>query len=190
RAWFAAIQRLHPDLMTDQHELYPNDRRPDFTETAGPGSGANLDLVAQCDSTQEVVQGAMQAAGFYTVSHQINDHHPARLAHRYGCIVAGVPTILFETNRLAGTGRTLAQRAAAQEAFMTTVLRDMAGERPQLEAEAQQWRAAHVRDTLLASRHRPLPPRTAMPKAPTRVPAVTLPPAPDPEQALSGKTDE
>jgi len=190
RAWYAALQRLRPDLMTDQHELYPNDRRPDFTETAGPGSGANLDLVARCDSTQEVVQGAMQAAGFYTVSHQINDHHPARLAHRYGCIVAGVPTILFETNRLSGTGRTLAQRAAAQEEFMTTVLRDMAGERPQLEAEAEQWRAAHVRDTMLASRHRPLPPRTAMPRAPMRVPVVTMPPAPDPEQAQSGKTDE
>ena len=31
--------------MTDQHELYPDDQRWDFTETAGAGSGASLGLV-------------------------------------------------------------------------------------------------------------------------------------------------
>ena len=91
RAWLRTIKRIHPDLMTDQHELYPDDRRWDFTETAGAGSGAASGLVETCVTTQAVVQGAMQAEGFPTVRHLINDRHPARLAHRYGCVVARHP---------------------------------------------------------------------------------------------------
>ena len=171
RALYAALLRLHPDLVTDQHELYPNDPRPDFTETAGPNSGASQSLIAECDETQSVVQGAMIAEGFPTVCHLITDTHPARLAHRFGCVVVGLPTILFETNRLVGSGRTVAARAAAQEQFMKTVLRDQAGERDQLLAEATTWQAAHVRsDALLASRHKPLPSR----------PAPTVPPPAEP----------
>ncbi|MBV9848872.1 MAG: hypothetical protein JO250_04210 [Armatimonadetes bacterium] len=152
RAWLLAIKRIHPDLMTDQHELYPNDRRWDFTETAGAASGADPGLVTMCVSTQSVVQGAMQAEGFPTACHLINDHHPARLAHRYGCVVAGIPTILFETNRLTWLHRSVAARAAAHAQFMADVLRDLAGERDQLEAEARDWQIAHARNTLLASR--------------------------------------
>jgi len=144
RALYAEIQRLHPDLMTDQHELYPNDPRPNFTETAGPGSGALPELIQECDRTQASVQGAMQAEGFPSVCHLITDKHPARLAHRYGCIVAGIPTILFETNRLTGSGRTVAARAAAQEQFMMTILRDQSGERDKLLAEAAAWQMSHA----------------------------------------------
>ena len=168
RALYAALLRLHPDLVTDQHELYPSDTRPDFTETAGPGSGAAPTLIENCDETQSVVQGAMVSEGFPTVCHLITDTHPARLAHRYGCVVAGLPTILFETNRLSGSGRSVAARAAAQEQFMRTILRDQAGEHDQLVTEATTWQLAHVRpDTLLASRHkaisRPAAPAPAAP---------------------------
>lgn len=170
RALYAAIQRLHPDLMTDQHELYPSDPRPDFTETVGPGSGAQAGLTAACDDAQNVVQGAMQAEGFFTVSHLITDTHPARLAHRFGSVLAGVPTILFETNRLTGSGRGVAARAAAHEQFMMTILRDQSGERDQLLTEAAAWQAAHVRETqMLASRHK-LPARSPRP------PTLPVPP--------------
>ena len=162
RALYAALERLRPTLMTDQHELYPDDARSDFTETTGPGSGASPEIIAACDDTQAVVQGAMQAEGFSAVSHLVTDTHPARLAHRYVSIVAGVPAVLFETNRLPG--RSVASRAEAQTQFMLTVFRDMAGDREQLVAEADIWRAAHP--SMLVSRHKaiqrpPGPPPTA-----------------------------
>ncbi len=172
RALYAAISRLHPDLMTDQHELYPNDPRPDFTEAAQAGSGASAPVVAACDDAQAVVQGAMLAEGFPVVSHWITDTHPARLAHRYGAIVLGVPTILFETTRLTGSGRTVAARAAAHEQFMLTVLRDEAGDRGRLLAEAAGWQAAHPRQTqVLASRHQSVPRSAATPTVPVPPPS-------------------
>ncbi len=138
--------------MTDQHELYPNDRRWDFTETAGAASGARSGVVTTCVTDQAVIQGAMQAEGFSSVRHLINDRHPARLAHRYGCVALGIPTILFETNRLTGFHRGVASRAAAQEQFMTDVLRDLAGEQAPMEAEARLWHLSHDRNAVLASR--------------------------------------
>src|SRR3569833_2769560 len=55
RALWHAIEEIHPDLITDQHELYPTDRRPNFTETAGPHAGAAADTAAVCEATQTVV---------------------------------------------------------------------------------------------------------------------------------------
>ncbi len=182
RALYAAIQRLHPDLMTDQHELYPNDPRPDFTEAAQTGSGASAAVVAACDDAQAVIQGAMRAGGVPVVSHWITDTHPARLAHRYGAVVAGVPAILFETNRLSGSGRTVAARAAAHEQFMLTILRDAAGDRDRLLVEAAEWQAAHPRETqILASRHQLVPrpvaaPAASVPTPPTEMPNTDAPP--------------
>jgi hypothetical protein len=179
RALYAAIQRLHPDLMTDQHELYPNDPRPDFTEAAQTGSGASAAVVAACDDAQAVIQGAMLAEGFPVVSHWITDTHPARLAHRYGPVVAGVPAILFETNRLSGSGRTVAARAAAHEQFMLTILRDAAGDRDRLLVEAAEWQAAHPREAqILASRHQlvPRPVAAPVPTPPTEMPNTDAPP--------------
>ena len=143
RALYLAISRLHPDLLTDQHELYPDDTRPDFTEVASAGSGATAQVIATDLDAQTVVSGAMQAEGYPLVSHQVTDTHPARLAHRFSAIVLGVPTLLFETNRLTGTGRTVEKRAAAQETFMLTVLRYAAGDRDALVSEAAADTAAH-----------------------------------------------
>lgn len=123
RALYAEISRLHPDLMTDQHELYPDDTRPDFTEVVAPGSGAAPSVAATALDAQAVVSGLIQAEGFPSVSHTITDTHPARLAHRFFSINLGVPTVLFETNRLTPLGRTVAERAAAHEAFMQAILR-------------------------------------------------------------------
>lgn len=166
RALSAALSRLHPDLVTDQHELYPDDTRPDFTETAGPGSGATAEVVAACDDTQVVLQGAMRAEGFGTVSHLVTDTHSPRLAHRYISIVAGLPTLLFETNRAGG--RTLSARAAAQKEFMLIVLRDRAGGREELLAETAAWHSAHP--PMLASRHRMLGRVTGKPQTPAQEP--------------------
>ena len=136
RALYAEISKLHPDLMTDQHELYPNDTRPDFTEVAAIGSGASPGVIATCLDAQAVISGAMQAEGFPNARQTITDTHPARLAHRYNSIVLDIPTILFETNRLSGTGRTVARRAAAHEQFMLDMLRYAAGDRDALISEA------------------------------------------------------
>ena len=127
RALYAEIVKLHPDLMTDQHELYPNDTRSDFTEVVAAGSGAAPSVIAACLDAQAAVSADMAAEGFPIVSHVITDMHPARLAHRFAAIKLGVPTILFETSRLTQSGRTVTQRAAAQEAFMNAVLRCAAG---------------------------------------------------------------
>ncbi len=136
RALYAEIRRLHPSLMTDQHELYPNDTRPDFTEVVSAGSGASAGVIAACQDAQSVVTGAMAAEGFPVVSHTITDMHPARLAHRFSAIKLGVPSVLFETSRLTGSGRTVTQRAAAHETFMLTMLRYLGGDRDALKAEA------------------------------------------------------
>ena len=136
RALYAEISRLHPDLMTDQHELYPNDTRPDFTEVVSIGSGASANVIAACQDVQTVVSGAMATEGVSVVNHTITDTHPARLAHRFYAIKLGIPTVLFETNRLTGSGRTVAERAAAHEKFMLTLLRYLGGDREALIAEA------------------------------------------------------
>ncbi len=136
RALYAEISRLHPDLTTDQHELYPNDTRPDFTEVVSVGSGASASVIMACEDAQTVVTGVMAAEGVPVVNHTITDTHPARLAHRFYAINLGIPTVLFETNRLTGSGRTVAQRAAAHEKFMLTMLRYLGGDRDALVAEA------------------------------------------------------
>ena len=127
RALYAEIVKLHPDLMTDQHELYPNDTRLDFTEVVAAGSGAAPSVIAACLDAQAAVSADMAAEGFPIVSHVITDTHPARLAHRFASIKLGIPAVLFETNRLTSSGRTVVERAAAQEAFMNAVLRYAAG---------------------------------------------------------------
>lgn len=142
RALYRAIQTLHPTLIADQHELFPDDRRPDFTEAASAGSGASEQVTQECDTTQETLRQAMEAAGIPIVTHWVDDTHPARLAHRWGGVRGGIPTILFETNRYKN-GRSVAERAQAQEVFMETLLRDAAGESAQMRAEAEDWRAAH-----------------------------------------------
>jgi len=128
RALYAEIWLLHPDLMTDQHELYPDDTRPDFTETAGPISGAPAAVIDSCIHASEVIQAAMGKTNDPKFAHWIDDNHPPRLAHRFGCIVLGIPTVLFETNRLKGTGRSVADRADAHEMCMVACLRLMAGD--------------------------------------------------------------
>lgn len=170
RALYHAIVALHPDMMTDQHELYPDDTRPDFTETAGAGSGAPASLVQTCGTAQAVVQTVMQAAGYPTARHLVTDHHPARLAHRFGCIVAQVPTILFETNRLTRLHRSVLARAQAHLQFMIALLRDTAGERDALLAEAARPRMPAPDLSLLASRHLAAP-RSGRARPPASLPA-------------------
>jgi len=128
RALYAEVWKLHPDLISDQHELYPDDVRPDFTETAGPVSGAPEPVIQSCMHDSGVIQVAMGKGADPKFAHWIDDNHPPRLAHRFGCIILGIPTILFETTRLKGSGRSVADRADAHERFMVACLRLMAGE--------------------------------------------------------------
>lgn len=138
QALLGAIRTVHPDLIVDQHELYPDDDREDFTETAGGRSGAPHSLILDVNALQERVAQMMAADGFPTALHRYHDRHPARLAHRYGCVVLGIPTILFETNRVPNRGRDVAARARVHEAFMNAVLRAVTGEAPSGAAPAEQ----------------------------------------------------
>jgi len=185
RALYRTITALRPDMMTDQHELYPDDPRPDFTETAGGGSGASASLVQTCDTAQSVVQAAMQAAGCPTVSHLVTDHHPARLAHRFGCIVAHVPTILFETNRLTRLHRSVPARAQAHLQFMVALLRDTAGERDALLAEAAARSTGQGRDLSLPA-SRPLSAPRGAPARPLSSQTAPTVAAPSPNSSGEG----
>ena len=78
------------------------------------------------------VTGAMSAEGFPMAAYTVTDTHPARLAHRFNTITLGIPTVLFETNRLTGTKRMVAERASAHEKFMMTLLRYLGGDRDTL----------------------------------------------------------
>jgi hypothetical protein len=135
QALWRTISRIHPDIMTDQHELYPNDYRPDFTETAGPKAGAPESTTVTCETMQTVVHLSLAADGIRNRSYAIEDNHSPRLAHRFGCIIAGIPTILFETNR-SDPNRTVAMRGAAHEQFMRVVMREAAGEQETLLSDA------------------------------------------------------
>lgn len=145
RALMSAIKQIRPDEITDQHELFPDDRRGDFTEAAGPDAGCAPGVTETCEELSEVVRLSMWTQGCPVRTTLIDDRHPAKLAHRYGSLVAGIPTILFETNRTPGRGRSVADRAKAHERFMTIILRDAAGERNELLAEAQAAGVGHVR---------------------------------------------
>jgi len=136
KAIVRAIYSIRPNYITDQHELFPDDIRGDFTETAGPEAGVPSTVAENCGDLGNIVKLSMRTCGFPVRSVLIKDHHPARLAHRYGNIVAGIPTILFETNR-NGRARTVSMRADAHEHFMEIVLRDVSGQRGDLIAEAQ-----------------------------------------------------
>lgn len=164
RALWKAISTIHPDLLTDQHELFPDDHRPDFTETAGPKSGAPSSTLSVCVPTQQVVHLALAADGFPNRSYWIDSSHAPRLAHRFASIIAGIPTVLFETNR-SNPSRTVADRADAQEQFMRIMLREAAGEQDTLLSEAY---------SVLGSRNVPgltaMKPSPALPPAPTSQP--------------------
>jgi len=140
RALYQTLLRLRPDFAVDQHELYPNDTHPDFLEIVGPGSGASPSLVDRLEGERTTVQDVMQAEGFPAGRYTVTDTHPARLAHRWVSLKLGILTVLFETQRLNGTGRTVASRAAAHKEFMLTVLRYAAGDRDAMQAEVQAWR--------------------------------------------------
>ncbi len=174
RALYHAVLTVRPDMMTDQHELYPDDTRPDFTEAAGAGSGASLQVVDACSDDQFVVQACLAASGFCVVTHTVTDTHPARLAHRYGGIVLGIPTLLFETNRLAGSGRTVAARAQAHLRFMQTVLRDLSGERAQMLAEAASAPGSAGRQAMLLASHKQAFTRAGVPAAKDGPPAPIM----------------
>ena len=122
RALYRAIEAMHPDIVADQHELYPTDSRGDLTEAAAPGSGADAKVVSVCESLQDRVRLALGEAGHVVTSHWVDDHRPARLAHRFWSVRAHIPAILFESARHEGSGRSVAERAALHRQFMGVVL--------------------------------------------------------------------
>ena len=162
QALYRTLLRLHPDFAVDQHELYPNDTHPDFLEIVGPGSGATASFAAKLEDERTTVADVMQAEGFPVGRITDTDTHPARLAHRWVSLKLGVPAVLFETQRLSGTGRTVAARAAAHKEFMLSILRYASGDRDAMQAEVQAWR-----DKQTAPAPAPAPAPSATPTEPT-----------------------
>ena len=159
RALYHTVLSLHPDFVTDQHELYPNDTHPDFLEIVGPGSGASQSLIDRLEDERTTVQDVMQAEGFPVGRYTVTDTHPARLAHRWISLKLGIPTVLFETQRLNGIGRTVAARAAAHAEFMRAMLRYASGDQDAMQAETQAWRDKHT----VPAPAQPVPPTDSNP---------------------------
>lgn len=134
KALWHLILETRPDIVVDQHELYPNDTRSDFTETAALGSGISPELAHRCALLQNSVDQRMAHQGFPVTEHWITDHHPARLAHRYASVVLHIPSILFETNRNEHIVRPLQVRANVHRTFMEAVVRYASGSGSALDA--------------------------------------------------------
>jgi hypothetical protein len=157
KALYRTVLKLRPDILVDQHEMYPTDTRDDLTEVAAEGSGANGVVIAICRALQDRMYESMAEAGLPVSEHWVDDTHPARLAHRYWAVRQGIPSILLETARREGVGRTVKERAKVHEELMVEIVRYLA-EFPPLTGAS--------------------PPSS--PAAPESAPAVEVAPAPEP----------
>lgn len=95
----AAIDSVSPDIILDEHELSPTNRSSDFVETAGPKSGVPSEFAAESAQLQSLVVGMLRTHDIQVTPYLIDDHNPARLAHRYFPIHAGTKTMLFESRQ-------------------------------------------------------------------------------------------
>lgn len=132
RAVRAAIDTIVPDVIIDEHELSPTNRKSDFVETAGVSSGAPLEVAAECGRMQGLVVGMLRTHDMNVVSYEIEDHNPARLAHRYFPIHAGTKTILFESRQSGSRQYQLQYRMELHIVGTMTVAKYLAGKQDEL----------------------------------------------------------
>lgn len=153
----AAIDRIIPDVIIDEHELASRSGG-DFVESAGPMSGAPPEVAAECERMQKLVVGMLRTHDLSVISYEIADQCPARLAHRYFPIHAGTKTILFESRQSGARRYQLQYRTKLHVVGTMTVAKYMAGQGDQLtqriaEYESRRW-------LMLASRgKKPAPPK-------------------------------
>lgn len=147
RAVRQAIDRINPDVILDEHELSPSNNGGDFIETVGASSGAPSSVVDQSEHMQGLVVRMLSVNGMNVESSLVEDHAPARLVHRYFPVVAGRPTILFETRQSGVRQYKLAERMNLHTVGTMTIVKYLAGQENDLlhriaEYNQQKWEIA------------------------------------------------
>ena len=129
----AAIESVIPDVLIDEHELSPTNRDNDFVETAGLASGASAELVAESKQLLDLVAGMLRTNGMANVEFcQVDDQHPARLAHRYFPVYGGTKTFLFETRQAGARQYRLQYRMGLHIVGTMTIAKYLAGQGDEL----------------------------------------------------------
>lgn len=139
-----AINEVNPDVLIDQHELSPGNRSSDFLETAGSESGAPAGVVAESKQLQSLITGMLRTHDIQVRSYHIDDHNPARLAHRYFPVHDGLKTFLFETRQAGMRQYQLEYRKKLHVVGTMTIAKYLAGREDELyqriaEHDQQRW---------------------------------------------------
>jgi hypothetical protein len=178
---WAAVDAVAPDVLIDMHELSPGNRTGDFIESAGALCGASGDVVQETTTLQNLVVGMLRTHDMTVRSVRINDHAPARLAHRYFPIREGRKTLLFETRQAGARKYQLSYRMELHVIGALTVAKYLAGQQDELEARIADY---YARKYQVASRGRKPVQKKQV------VPVKALPPVPvNAEPAASKSLD-
>ena len=127
-----AIDSISPDVIIDEHELSPGNNRSDFLETAGPESGASPEVAAESEKMLNLVIGMLRTHDMTVRSYQIEDQHPARLAHRYFPIHGNTNTLLLESRQAGARQYQLKYRTNLHIIGTMTIAKYLAGQGDQL----------------------------------------------------------
>lgn len=123
-----AIDSVKPHVIIDEHELSPGNPKSDFVETAGPMCGASAEVAAESQTMLKLVIGMLRTHDMAVKSYQIDDHHPARLAHRYFPIHGDTKTFLFETRQAGARQYQLKYRMNLHIVGTMTIAKYLAGQ--------------------------------------------------------------
>ena len=150
-----AINSAGPDVIIDEHELSPGNSRSDFIETAGPQCGASAEVATESETMLKLLVGMLRTHDMEVKSYQIEDHNPARLAHRYFPIHGDTKTFLFETRQAGARQYQLQYRMELHVIGTMTIAKYLAGQSDELyqriaECDQRKW-------TELASRGKKKP---------------------------------
>lgn len=127
-----AIDSISPDVIIDEHELSPGNNRSDFLETAGPESGASPEVAAESEKMLNLVIGMLRTHDMTVRSYQIEDQHPARLAHRYFPIHGSTKTLLLESRQAGARQYQLKYRMNLHIIGTMTIAKYLAGQGDEL----------------------------------------------------------
>jgi len=147
----AAIDAAAPDVIIDAHELSPGNRRSDFVATAGPAYGVSPEVALESGRMQRLVIGMLRTHDMEVRSYQVEDQHPARLAHRYFPVYGNTTTFLFETRQAGLRQYQLQYRMKLHIVGTMTVAKYLAGHEEELARRIAAY-DAHRRWVQLASR--------------------------------------
>lgn len=137
----AMIDAVSPDVVIDEHELSPRNPRGDYVETAGPTCGAPPEVVQESTRMRRLVVGMLRTHDLQVKSYEIDDQHPARLAHRYFPVHGSTNTLLLETRQSGLRQYQLQYRVKLHIVGTMTVAKYLAGQGGQLEQRIAEYDA-------------------------------------------------